>query len=314
MEKRYYTFSRFLRESFGGPVSKIPLDAGFGCPNRDGTVGVGGCTFCANRAFSPFAGQKLTVPEQIQRFKAARRREERYIAYFQAYTNTYAPLETLRTMYEEALRDPDVVGLAVATRPDCVPDPVLDLLQGYTGRWMVWVEYGLQSSSDKTLRRINRGHDFATFLDAVQRTKSRGIYIGAHVILGLPGETRADVLRTAEALNTTAVDGVKLHHLQVFKDTALAAQWYEGKVWVFSVDEYVSAACDFIESLSPGTVILRLVGDVTDEKLLLAPRWGVRKAEVISAIDAELTRRGTRQGSRLAGIGTNRKGGNARED
>lgn len=305
MEKRYYTFSRFLRESFGGPVFKIPLDAGLGCPNRDGTVGTGGCTFCVNRAFSPFAGAKLSVPEQIEMFKAGRRRGERYIAYFQAYTNTYAPLETLRGIYAEALRDADVVGLAVATRPDCVPDPVLELLQSYTGRWMVWVEYGLQSRNDSTLRRINRGHDFAAFLDAVQRTQDRGIYVGAHVILGLPGETRADMLRTAEALNAAGVDGVKLHHLQVFKGTALAAEWARGKVRVFDVDEYVSAACDFIESLSPGTVILRLVGDVTDEALLLAPHWGVRKTEVISAIDDELITRGTRQGSRFAGTGLN---------
>ncbi|MEW6446495.1 MAG: TIGR01212 family radical SAM protein [Bacillota bacterium] len=305
MEKRYYTFSRFLRESFGGPVYKIPLDAGFGCPNRDGTIGAGGCTFCVNRAFSPFAEKSLAVPEQIRRFKAARHRAERYIAYFQAYTNTYASLETLHSLYSEALSDPDVVGLAVATRPDCVPDPVLDLLQSYTGRWMVWVEYGLQSSNDETLRHINRGHDFATFLGAVKRTKGRGIYIGAHVILGLPGESRADFLRTAEALNTAGIDGVKLHHLQVFRGTALAAQWARGEVNVFSVDEYVSAACDFIESLSPEMVILRLVGDVTDEALLVAPRWGISKADVVSAIDAELERRGTRQGSRSAGTGLN---------
>ncbi|HIE13138.1 MAG TPA: TIGR01212 family radical SAM protein [Desulfotomaculum sp.] len=300
MEKRYYTFRRFLRGLLGSPVYKIPLDAGFGCPNRDGTAGVGGCTFCLNRAFSPFAGDRTAVSEQLRAFKAARRPGERYIAYFQAYTNTYAPLETLRGLYEEALSDPDVVGLAVATRPDCVPDSVLELLQGYTGRWMVWVEYGLQSSNNETLKRINRGHDFAAFLDAVGRTKGRGIYVGAHVILGLPGETRADLLRTAEALNTSGVDGVKLHHLQVFKGTALAAEWSEGRVGVLTVDEYVSVACDFIESLSPQTVILRLVGDVTDEALLLAPRWGVSKAQVIGAIDAELGRRGTRQGSRLS--------------
>lgn len=299
MEKRYYTFSRFLREHFGGPVQKIPLDAGFGCPNRDGTVGRGGCIFCLNRAFSPFAGAGLTVTEQIRRFKARRRGPGRYIAYFQAYTNTYAPVPELRRVYEEALADPEVVGLAVATRPDCVPDPVLDLLQSYTDRWMVWVEYGLQSCHDATLQRINRGHDFATFVDAVARTKGRGIYIGAHVILGLPGETRTQILETAYALNATGVDGVKMHHLQVFEGTPLAVAFLRGEVKTLGPDEYVSLACDFIEALSPQMVILRLVGDVTDDALLLAPRWGVSKAEVINQIDRELERRGTRQGSRL---------------
>lgn len=298
MEKRYYTFSRFLKEHFGEPVRKIPLDAGFGCPNRDGTVGSGGCIFCLNPAFSPFSGRGLTVAEQVRRFKGHRRGPGRYIAYFQAYTNTYAPIAALRRVYEEALADPEVVGLAVATRPDCVPDPVLDLLQSYTDRWMVWVEYGLQSCHDATLQRLNRGHDFATFAAAVARTRGRGIYIGAHVILGLPGETAADMLATAAALNATGVDGVKLHHLQVFEGTPLAAAFLRGEVKTLSLDEYVSLSCDFIEALSPQTVILRLVGDVTDDALLLAPRWGVSKAAVIDRIDRELERRGTRQGSR----------------
>uniref|UniRef100_A0A7C2E965 TIGR01212 family radical SAM protein n=1 Tax=Ammonifex degensii TaxID=42838 RepID=A0A7C2E965_9THEO len=302
--KRYYTFSRFLRERFGSPVYKIPLDAGFGCPNRDGTVGTGGCAFCVNRAFSPFAGQGLSIAEQIRRFKGIKGCEGRYIAYFQAYTNTYAPLARLRRLYEEALSDPEMVGLAVATRPDCVPDPVLDLLQGYTDRWMVWVEYGLQSCHDRTLKRINRGHDFATFLDAVRRTRGRRIYTGAHVIIGLPGESATDILQTAQALNAAGVDGVKLHHLQVFQGAPLAADWAGGGIRTLTVDEYVTLACDFIETLSPRTVILRLVGEVTDDALLLAPRWGVSKAEVIAAIDRELERRGTRQGSRLPGATT----------
>ncbi|MGQ9511980.1 TIGR01212 family radical SAM protein [Thermodesulfitimonas sp.] len=302
MEKRYYTFRRFLKERFGGPVRKIPLDAGFGCPNRDGTVGAGGCVFCLNPAFSPFSGCGLTITEQIHRFKGHQRGPGRYIAYFQAYTNTYAPVAELRRVYEEALADPEVVGLAVATRPDCVPDPVLDLLQSYTDRWMVWVEYGLQSCHDVTLQRINRGHNFATFVDAVARTRGRSIYIGAHVILGLPGETAADMLATAAALNATGVDGVKLHHLQIFKGTPLAAWWLRGEVRTLSVEEYVSLACDFIEELSPAMVILRVVGDVTDDALLLSPRWGISKAAVVARIDRELERRGTRQGSRLGAV------------
>ncbi|MDI6632626.1 MAG: TIGR01212 family radical SAM protein [Bacillota bacterium] len=301
MEKRYYTFNRFLRERFGGPVYKIPLAAALGCPNRDGTVGSNGCVFCDNRAFSPFVEQDFSITEQIRRFKAGRRQKGRYIAYFQSYTNTYGPVARLRRLYEEALADPEVVGLSVATRPDCVPDEVLDLLESYTGRWMVWIEYGLQSCHDETLERINRGHDFAAFADAVNRTRGRGIYTGAHVIIGLPGESAEEVLETAQALNTVGVDGVKLHQLQVFRGTPLAADWEAGKVRTLEAGEYVSLACDFIETLSPRVVILRLVGDVTDDALLLSPRWGVSKAEVIAAIDRELERRGTRQGSRLPG-------------
>jgi len=312
MAKRYYTFSQFLKERFKEPVYKIPLDAGFGCPNRDGTVGSGGCIFCLNRAFSPFAGLGLAVEEQIGRFKAHRRGPARYIAYFQAYTNTYAPVAELSRIYEAALADPDVVGLAVATRPDCVPDPVLDLLASYTRRWMVWVEYGLQSSHDATLKRINRGHDFAAFVDAVSRTRERGIYVGAHVILGLPGETAADMRATALALNATGVDGVKLHHLQVFKSTPLASLWLRGEVRTLSPDEYVSLACDFIELLSPKMVILRVVGDVTDDALLLAPRWGIGKAEIIARVDRELERRGTYQGSQLGVVTGSGETGDAR--
>lgn len=300
MEKRYYTFNRFLRERFGGPVYKIPLTAALGCPNRDGAVGVNGCVFCDNRAFSPFVGQDLSITEQIHRFKAGRRQKGRYIAYLQSYTNTYGPLAQLQRLYEEALADPEVVGLSVATRPDCVPDEVLNLLESYTDRWMVWIEYGLQSCHDETLKRINRGHDFAAFADAVNRTRGRGIYTGAHVIIGLPGESAEKVLETAQALNTLGVDGVKLHQLQIFRGTPLAADWEAGKVRTLEVGEYISIACDFIENLSPKVVILRLVGDVTDDALLLSPRWGVRKAEVIAAIDRELERRGTRQGSRLS--------------
>ncbi|MEW6173267.1 MAG: TIGR01212 family radical SAM protein [Bacillota bacterium] len=302
MEKRYYTFRKFLREHFKTMVSKIPLDAGFGCPNRDGTAGRGGCTFCVNRAFSPFAEQNLSVTEQIRRFKHAKQGSGSYLAYFQAYTNTYAPVEHLRRLYEEALSDPEMVGLCIATRPDCVPDQVLDLLQTYTGRWMVWVEYGLQSSHDETLKRINRGHDFAAFVDAVERTRDRGIYIGAHVIIGLPGELRSEILQTARSLSAIRVDGVKLHHLQVFKGTPLAEEWEQGEIKTLTVTEYVSLASDFIEHLSPGITVLRLVSDAADDAFLIAPRWGMSKTRVIDAIDRELERRDTRQGSGLGKV------------
>ncbi|RJX17246.1 MAG: TIGR01212 family radical SAM protein [Ammonifex sp.] len=296
MEKRYYTFGRFLKEHFGEQVRKIPLDAGFGCPNRDGTTGTGGCVFCLNRAFSPFVEQSLSISEQIRRFKASNRRGGRYLAYFQAYTNTYAPVERLARLYGEVLADPEVVGLCVATRPDCVPEGVLDLLESYTERFMVWVEYGLQSSHGKTLKLIKRGHDVGSFANAVERTKGRGIYIGAHVILGLPGESREEMLQTARFLNTVRVDGVKLHHLQIFTGTPLEADYARGEVSALGLGEYVSLACDFIESLAPEIIIMRLAAEA-DDALLVAPRWDASKTEVVNAVDRELQRRDTRQGS-----------------
>ncbi|MFZ5898809.1 MAG: TIGR01212 family radical SAM protein [Bacillota bacterium] len=303
--KRYYTFSRFLREKFGCPVYKIPVNAGFSCPNRDGAISYGGCSFCYNPSFSPVAEETcLSVREQVERGREAAirkgRRKAKFMAYLQSYTNTYGSVEQLRRVYDEALSVPDIVGLSIGTRPDCVPGPVLDLVASYAQRYHIWLEYGLQSSHDRTLRRINRGHSFADFVDAVERTRNRGIYVCAHVIIGLPGEDRRDYVETALRLSELGVDGVKIHHLQVVEHTRLAREYREGTVPTLSLEEYVPLVCNFLEHLDPGITVHRLCGEVLDGDLLLAPRWRVTKAEVIQAIDRELERRNTRQGARIS--------------
>lgn len=300
--KRYYPFSRFLKERFGVPVFKIPLDAGFDCPNRDGTLGRKGCTFCHNPGFGPFADQAKPIQEQIELWVERLRRRRgagiKFLAYLQNYTGTYGPVERLQRIYDAALDHPDIVGLAVGTRPDCVPEHVLDLIESYAARRHVWLEYGLQSIHERTLARVNRGHTAAQFVDAVARTRGRGIFICAHVILGLPGETAADARDTARALTALGVDGVKIHHLQVIKGTPMEDEWRDGLVQVLAPNEYVQWACDFLERLDPRVAIHRLVGEVLDGRLLVAPRWNLSKSQILTLIDRELERRATFQGAR----------------
>lgn len=308
MEKRnrkpgwYYRLSSFFKEQVGGPAYKIPLDGGFSCPNRDGTIGEDGCIYCYNPAFSPAAGRRetLSISEQIVKGKKRKAKSAgRYIAYFQAYTGTYSPVEKLKTLYDEALTDPEVVGLSVSTRPDCVPDTVLDLLQDYTRRTHVWVEFGLQSVHNSTLKLIHRGHTFEQFQEAVRRTRERGIRICAHVILGLPGETKAMMMETMERLNQCAVDGVKFHHLQVIRGTPLAEQYLAGAVSLFeTASDYIPLLCDCLEVLDPVIVIHRLAAQVTAPALLLAPRWVESPTQIAASVEAELKRRGTWQGMR----------------
>ncbi|NPV28494.1 MAG: TIGR01212 family radical SAM protein [Firmicutes bacterium] len=298
---RYYSLSRFFRERFGFRVYKLPVYAGFTCPNRNGTISDKGCIFCWNPSFSPALGDPAaSLRAQIAAGKAAVKRKEgcRFLVYFQPYTNTYAPVEKLRLIYDSALADPDVIGMCIGTRPDCVPDAVLDLLAEYAARWHVWVEYGLQSAHDRTLLLLNRGHTRADFEDAVARSQGRGLFLCAHVILGLPGETREDMLETALFLSSQPIQGVKIHHLQVIENTPLAEMYREGRVQTLGFEEYLSLVCDFLELLRPDLVIHRLVGEVLESRYLLAPHWGVGKAQVLSAIEKELELRGSRQGSK----------------
>jgi hypothetical protein len=273
------------------------------CPNRDGTVGVGGCTYCVNESFNPQDGKPVaSISEQMRRGMAYMRRRykaEKFFAYFQPYSNTYAPVDELRAAYDAAVAFEDVVGLSIGTRPDCVPDEVLDLVASYSDRLEVWLEYGLQSAHDRTLAAINRGHDFACFLDAVERTRVRTIRICVHVILGLPGESHADMMATACALQPLALDGVKLHHLYVARGTALAEAYARGEVRLFTAEEYVGVACDVLERLPPRVVVQRLVGDTTSADVLIAPVWSESKAAVQNRIVEEFRRRGTTQGSRM---------------
>ena len=301
--RRYRTFSRFLRERFGTRVHRVTIDAGFTCPNVDGTVAIGGCVYCDNRSFSPNRRlPRSTIAEQVERgiaILSERVGADRFIAYFQAATNTYAPVDKLRRLYDEALRHPQVIGLAIGTRPDCVPDPVLDLIEGYARERYVCLELGLQTIHDRSLDWMNRGHHYDAFVDAVQRCQGRGLDLCAHVILGLPGETHADMMATADALTVLPVNAVKIHNLHVVPNTPLADDYQQGKVKLFEFEEYVGVVCDFLERLRADIIIQRLNGDAPPD-YLVAPQWCLDKPRLLRAIDAELERRGTWQGARIA--------------
>jgi uncharacterized protein len=312
---RYYSFNQYLKQQFGNiKVYKIPLDAGFTCPNRDGKLGVTGCIYCNNQSFSPNTrpAAKLSISEQIKQgieFYRKRYQAEKFIAYFQAYTNTYKPVEQLKTFYDEVLQFPEIIGLAIGTRPDCVTDDVLELIAEYNkkpcnsvlGHYLVWLEYGLQSSHNKTLQFIKRGHDYEAFVSAVQRTKQRGIPVCAHIILGLPGENRDDMLKTAQALAELSIEGVKIHHLYVCRDTYLAELYDKGGIKVLSLDEYIPLVCDILEVLPPQMVIQRVMGEL-DGPDIIAPKWLKSKGQVLNMIEQELTRRGSVQGCKILKI------------
>jgi radical SAM protein (TIGR01212 family) len=300
--KRYYDFNTYLRNTFGCRVQKITVDAGFSCPNRDGTISKGGCIFCNEKGSGTGAFHRnLSISEQLVAGKERlfkRYKAKKYIAYFQSFTNTYAPIEILRKVYEEALAVEDVVGLSIGTRPDCVDEPVLNLLQGYAKHHLIWIEYGLQSSNDDTLKAINRGHDAACFQKAVQATKNRGIKICAHVILGLPGENRSHMLETAEFIANLGIDGIKLHLLYIIQGTAIERLYQEGRYQCLSQNAYVDRVCDFLERIPEEVVIQRLTGDPHPHELV-APQWSLRKAETLARINKSLEDRDTRQGRLL---------------
>jgi radical SAM protein (TIGR01212 family) len=301
-ERRYRPFSAFLRERFGGRVHRIALDGGFTCPNVDGTVTTGGCVFCDNDSFSPNRRIRLKdIAAQVARGIAIvgkRYSVERFLAYFQAGTNTHARLDKLRRLYDQALVDPRVIGLAIATRPDSLPEPILDLLSEYQQRIWVGLEIGLQSMHDRSLTWMNRGHDSASFVDAVQRCQGRGFDLCAHVILGLPGESPGDMLATADYLAALPLDGVKIHNLHVVKDTPLEKMHARGEVRMLERREYVELVCDFLERLPANFVIHRLTGDAPPEHLV-APQWCLAKAELLAEMSAELVRRESWQGKKV---------------
>src|SRR5436190_11787065 len=300
---RYFSYNHYLRHRFGRRIHKVSVDAGFTCPNVDGTVAVGGCNFCDNRSFSPsrrlprtdIAGQ---IDEGIRRIKR-RYKVDDFIAYFQPATNTYAPVAKLRTLYEQALAAPQILGLAVGTRPDCVPNDVLDLLEELAGRTYVAVEYGMQTMHDRSLDWMNRGHHHGAMIDAVERSRGRGFEIGAHAILGLPGETHDDMLATARELGRLGVDAVKIHNLYCVKNTPLADQVARGEVRLMERTEYVRTLVDFIELLPPTVIVDRISGDAPPD-YFVGPSWCLDKPAVKAAVLAEFARRATRQGQRYA--------------
>lgn len=300
-EKRYYDFKSFLRNRFGCSVYKLQIDAGFTCPNRDGTLGSGGCIYCDGR------GSKLrrmgplpTVAEQIRMGKALYRKLRgavKFIAYFQTFTNTYGPYDRLKALYDEALSQEDILGLSVGTRPDCVDDRVLDLFEDYARQSHVWLEYGLQSVHGRTLWKINRGHDAETFRRAVLKTAGRGIYVCTHIILGLPGETRGEMIETARFVAALPVQGIKIHLFLALDGTVAGDLYRAGRIRMMEKDEYVSTVCDILEILPPDMVIQRLTADGYRD-IYLAPEWGRKKLEVLNAIGRELERRDSYQGKR----------------
>jgi radical SAM protein (TIGR01212 family) len=299
--KAFNLYSTHLKARFGGRVHKVSIDAGFGCPNREGGREGDGCLFCApSGSGSVGIARNETIAYQVEHAKALMRRKYRakwFIAYFQPFSNTFAPVDVLRERYDQALAVEDVVGLAVGTRPDCLSPQILDLLAEYDKRCYCWLELGLQSIHDKTLNYLQRGHDYQCFLDNYYQAKERGLKVCVHLILGLPGETHEDVMATAAEMARLKVDGVKLHLLHVLEGTPLGDLYKRGEVPILEMREYVELVVDFIERLPPDTLIQRLTGDGPRD-ILLAPKWSINKWEALNAIDDELERRGTVQGDK----------------
>ncbi|MEW6131992.1 MAG: TIGR01212 family radical SAM protein [Pseudomonadota bacterium] len=301
LAERIHTFGQAMLQKHGERVHKVALDAGFTCPNRDGSKGTGGCTFCNNKSFAPGAREPATLAGQFERARGRigkRTGARRFLAYFQAYTNTYAHVDELRALYDEALAEPGVIGLSIGTRPDCVPPPVLDLLAEYQQRGHeVWLELGLQSAFDKTLARVNRGHGFAEYAEAARAARSRGIPLCCHLIVGLPGEDEWHCHASLDRVLDVGVDGLKLHPLHVVKHTKLALEWKRGEYEPLTESEYARIAADLIER-TPWEVVFHRVTGTAAPDILLAPAWCAKKWDVLNGIAQRLERRGTRQGAR----------------
>ncbi|MBO7230200.1 MAG: TIGR01212 family radical SAM protein [Bacteroidaceae bacterium] len=302
MERFYYNeFGTYLRNIFNYKVQKITIDGGFTCPNRDGTKGRGGCTYCNNRTFNPaFCHKHLPVKEQMREgiaFFSHKYPDMRYLAYFQAYTNTYDSLANLKQRYEDALSVEGCVGIVIGTRPDCMPEELLDYLVELQKRTFVLIEYGIESTSDRTLLRINRGHDYACAVDAVKRTAARGIPVGAHIILGLPGESREELMKQAAVLSELPLTTLKLHQLQLIRGTRMAEEYAEtpSDFSLFSVENYIETVVDYVERLNPDFVLERFASQ-SPKELLIAPDWGLKNHELVDKIKRRMRERDTWQG------------------
>ena len=298
---RYNELSAYLSAHFPFKVQKISLNAGFTCPNRDGTVGYGGCTYCNNQTFNPaYCKTEKTVTQQLEegkQFFARKYPDMKFLAYFQAYTNTYGELQELKRKYEEALQVPDVVGIVIGTRPDCMPDELLDYLEELNRRTFLIVEYGVESTDNDTLKRINRGHSFEVAADAIRKTAERNIRVGAHIILGLPGETREMLIQQAGVLSSLPLTTLKLHQLQLIKGTRMAAE-YESRpqdFHLYTADEYIDLVIDYIEHLRPDMVLERFVSQ-SPKELLIAPDWGLKNHEFTDKVKKRMRERNSFQG------------------
>ena len=298
---RYNDLSAYLLAHFPYKVQKISLNAGFTCPNRDGSVGYGGCTYCNNQTFNPpYCKTEKTVTEQLEegkQFFARKYPDMKFLAYFQAYTNTYAELEELKRKYEEALSVVDVVGLVIGTRPDCMPDALLDYLEELNKRTFLMVEYGVESTDNTTLKRINRGHTFEVAQEAIRKTAARGIRVGAHIILGLPGESREMLIEQAGFLSALPLTTLKLHQLQLIKGTRMAAEYADRPedFHLYTADEYIDLAIDYVEHLRPDIILERFVSQ-SPKELLIAPDWGLKNHEFTDKVKKRMRERDSWQG------------------
>ena len=297
---RYRRFSDFLFQKFGCKVYKISLDAGLSCPNRDGTLSQNGCIFCDPGGGSGRRAEKSPLPisEQIRRGMAGLKKKykaEKFIAYFQTFTNTYGPVEGLRHIYDQAFIHKDIIGLSIATRPDCISPEVLDLISSYTEKYHVWIELGVQSMRPESLIYIERGHGVLETIAAIQALKKRNIPLCAHLILGLPGEDVKDMISTAKSISDLGVDAVKLHMLYVTSHSRLASEYHAGRIALFTKEEYISAAVRILENLAPDIVIQRLVSEAHND-ILIAPAWLKNKSETVRLIESELEKHDTWQG------------------
>ncbi|WP_332698110.1 TIGR01212 family radical SAM protein [Halalkalibacter lacteus] len=298
-DKRYYSWNQHLRDQFGEKVFKIPLDAGFDCPNRDGSVAHGGCTFCSERGSGDFAGDRkddlVTQFNTIKDRMHNKWKSGKYIGYFQAYSNTYAPVETLREYFELILEQDRVIGLSIATRPDCLPDDVIEYLAELNKRTFLWVELGLQTVHERTALLINRAHDYKCYIEGVKKLRKYGIQVCAHIINGLPLENHQKMMETAREVSKLDVQGIKIHLLHLLKKTPMVKQYEKGLVQFMSLDDYISLVCDQLEVLPPTMVIHRLTGDGPAETMI-GPMWSMNKWSVLNGIEAELIRRNSWQG------------------
>ncbi|EOB9997904.1 TIGR01212 family radical SAM protein [Cronobacter sakazakii] len=298
LQKLVNIFGGDLTRRYGQKVHKLSLHGGFSCPNRDGTLGRGGCTFCNVASFADETQQHLSIQQQLAQQAARVDRARRYLAYFQAYTSTFAEVNVLRAMYQQAISQADIVGLCVGTRPDCVPESVLDLLAGYREQgYEVWLELGLQSAKDKTLHRINRGHDFACYQETTRRARARGLRVCTHLIVGLPGETRSDALTSLERVVETGVDGIKLHPLHIVEGSIMAKAWRAGRLSGIALDEYAVTAGEMIRHTPPDIIYHRISASAR-RPTLLAPLWCENRWTGMVEIDRYLNQHGA-QGSAL---------------
>ncbi len=315
--KRYYSFNDYLREKFGERVHRISIDAGFSCPNLDGSLSKDGCIYCNNKAFSMHlrrnsddnlyneTGRIEGIKEQIKssiKFYKGKYKIKKFVAYFQSFSNTYADINTLKKTYDVIKEFPEFVGLFISTRPDCVDEEKLDLIESYKkydNIKTVWIEYGLQTTDNKILKSINRGHTYEDFLEALKLTKRCNIKVGVHLILGLPGQCYKDIMSDAVKIAKLPIDGIKFHVLHILRNTLLEKIYYEKKIKIFSDKEYVSTVCDFIERIPKNFVILRLISN-SKKEYLISPQWINKKNEIITEIKQELERRDTFQGKFLS--------------